>query len=308
MTVVPKISVIIPAYNCEDYITKTLLSVENQTYQNIEIIIVNDGSTDNTLSILNNYTFKNEYQIITQANQGLSEARNTGLTKAKGEFVFFLDADDFFENNLFAELMTAYNENTDWIIARNIYDYYADGITNHWIINDVQPLIDKRIFIYVWGKLYRRTIVHNNHLLFDSNSEPSEDFYFNIRYYYLLKDNAIGIIANKSKFFYRILPSSLSNELTSKSVFKRSKSAKYIFEYLSGKNKILANQVYMNNYLKLISLKCLKTKKIKLFYEMLKLEKQCKIGFKDIWNSQLPLLHKSYLYIILSLIKIVKVF
>lgn len=92
-----KISIIIPVYNVEKYIEECLISVLNQTMKEIEIICINDGSTDNSLKILNNYKNKNEnIRIVNQENSGLSNARNVGLSLAKGEYIFFLDSDDFF--------------------------------------------------------------------------------------------------------------------------------------------------------------------------------------------------------------------
>lgn len=89
------VSIIIPCYNAEKYIEETIKSVLNQTYKNWELIIVNDGSTDNSATILNQYLKKdNRIQLINKDNSGVSDTRNKGLEKAKGEFITFLDADD----------------------------------------------------------------------------------------------------------------------------------------------------------------------------------------------------------------------
>ena len=95
----PAISVIIPAYNAKDYIRTCLDSVLQQTFQDFEIIAVNDGSKDNTLDILNEYKEKypEKIHVISQENQGLSVTRNNGVAAAKGEYVFFLDSDDYWE-------------------------------------------------------------------------------------------------------------------------------------------------------------------------------------------------------------------
>ncbi|MCM3399455.1 glycosyltransferase [Oceanobacillus profundus] len=90
------ISVVIPVYNVEDYIDECIKSVLNQTYKNVEIIVINDGSTDNSLKILENYAFKNDNIIlISQKNSGQSVARNKGIEVASGEYIYFLDSDDF---------------------------------------------------------------------------------------------------------------------------------------------------------------------------------------------------------------------
>ena len=90
-----KISVIIPVYNVERFLARTLDSVLNQTFQELEIICVNDGSPDNCASILESYAQKDKrIKVITQENQGLSVARNNGFAQATGDYIYFLDSDD----------------------------------------------------------------------------------------------------------------------------------------------------------------------------------------------------------------------
>lgn len=102
----PLVSVIIAAYNCDKYINQCIDSLLNQSFKNFEIIVVDDGSTDRTYSILNEYKTKNKnLYIYKQKNKYAGVARNNGLSRAKGEYVLFLDADDFFEPNM---LMLAY--------------------------------------------------------------------------------------------------------------------------------------------------------------------------------------------------------
>lgn len=95
-----KFSLIIPAYNVEKYIKKCLDSVLNQTYNDYEIIIINDGSTDNTSKLLESYKSSKKIKIINQENKGLSNARNTGVSNAKGDYILFIDSDDFIEKEL----------------------------------------------------------------------------------------------------------------------------------------------------------------------------------------------------------------
>ena len=100
------LSVIIPVYNVEPYLEQCLDSVINQTYKNLEIICINDGSTDNSLKILEKYQKKdNRIKLINQKNKGLSEARNAGLDVAKGEYIAFVDSDDYLELNAYEEAM-----------------------------------------------------------------------------------------------------------------------------------------------------------------------------------------------------------
>ena len=90
----PKVSVIIPAYNCEEYIEQAILSCLCQDYENIEIVVVNDGSTDSTFEKIIPFADKGNVIVINQSNQGVSAARNVGIENASGDYVTFLDADD----------------------------------------------------------------------------------------------------------------------------------------------------------------------------------------------------------------------
>lgn len=94
----PKVSIIVPVYNVEKYLAKCLDSLVNQTLKDIEIICINDGSTDNSLEILNTYAQKDSrITIIDKKNEGVSAARNTGLNISKGEYIMFVDSDDYLE-------------------------------------------------------------------------------------------------------------------------------------------------------------------------------------------------------------------
>lgn len=102
----PKISVIVPAYNIEEYIKKCLISIQNQTYKNIEVIVVNDGSTDKTLDIINNTILNdNRFIVINQNNTGVSTARKNGIEKASGDYIGFVDGDDIIEPDMFEKLL-----------------------------------------------------------------------------------------------------------------------------------------------------------------------------------------------------------
>lgn len=96
-----KVSIIIPVYNVEKYLQKCLDSVQAQTFTDFEAICVNDGSTDGSAEILQRYAFQDQrFKIITTVNGGLSSARNTGLKHAEGEYIYFMDSDDFIHNRL----------------------------------------------------------------------------------------------------------------------------------------------------------------------------------------------------------------
>lgn len=104
----PLVSIIVPVYNTEKYISQCMYSLIQQNYRHIEIIVVDDGSTDNSLSILNNIsTTDNRLKVFSQSNQGVSAARNLALNKATGEFVMFVDADDWIDLSTIEECLQA---------------------------------------------------------------------------------------------------------------------------------------------------------------------------------------------------------
>lgn len=106
----PKVSVIIPAYNCAKYITEAIESVLKQTYTDFEIVVVNDGSTDNTEEVLKEYIENGIVNYIYQKNKGVSAARNRGIISAKGDYIAFLDADDFWEPEKIGQQVEAFQE------------------------------------------------------------------------------------------------------------------------------------------------------------------------------------------------------
>lgn len=118
----PKFSIIIPVYNVEKYIKKCLDSVFNQSFKDYEVIVVNDGTKDNSMDIVKEYDVK----IINQKNQGLSVARNTGVSKAKGEYLLFLDSDDYIEKDLLKELNKSLKNNPD-LVRFQVREVYEDS-------------------------------------------------------------------------------------------------------------------------------------------------------------------------------------
>lgn len=111
----PKVSVIIPVYNTEKYVKESVESIMQQTLQNIEIIIINDGSTDNSLSVVNLLAQQDRrITVYSQSNQGLSIARNTGLEKVKGEFIYFMDSDDLLTNDALKTCLTRMCCKSNW--------------------------------------------------------------------------------------------------------------------------------------------------------------------------------------------------
>ena len=107
----PKFSIIVPVYNTEKYLKRCLDSIKSQSFKDYEVIIVNDGSTDNSSDTISKYPYK----VINQENQGLSMARNNGVKEASGEYLIFLDSDDYIEKNLLKEINNSLSNSPDLV-------------------------------------------------------------------------------------------------------------------------------------------------------------------------------------------------
>ena len=175
----PKVSVIIPVYNVGKYLRKCLDSVINQTLKDIEIICVNDGSTDNSGKILDEYAAKDKrIKVIHQENQGLGAARNVGIDLAKGEYIGFVDSDDWISTGFYEKLYeTAKRENSD-ISACNIMrvkNNQTYPLLKYTTINKATTLKNKfkllhmPAYNYVVNKIYRTDFLKINNLYFETN-------------------------------------------------------------------------------------------------------------------------------------------
>ena len=135
-----KVSVVIPVYNTQKYLDQCLGSILFQTYRNLEIICVNDGSTDNSLAILQKYAkFDKRIKIIDQKNMGISPARNEGMKVATGEFIIFFDSDDFFDSTMMEEMVMKAEE-YDADIAVCSYSVFDDRVQKD-VSGTLLPLI-----------------------------------------------------------------------------------------------------------------------------------------------------------------------
>ena len=171
-----KVSVIIPVYNVEQYLPKCLASVVRQTLQEIEIICVNDGSIDNCLKILEEFKSKDKrIKIINKENGGLGSARNAGFEIARGEYISFIDSDDYIDEN-FLELLYNEAKEDDADVACSGIKRENDGET-HFLINYSQTVITDDIyqkinvskatqFSFVWNKIYKHAFLKENKLKF----------------------------------------------------------------------------------------------------------------------------------------------
>lgn len=195
----PKVSIIVPIYNVEKYLDRCMQTLINQTLQDIEIIMVDDGSPDNCPKLCDKYAQKdNRIKVIHKRNGGLSDARNAGLEIATGEYVAFIDSDDYTSIEAYETLYNKAKETNADIVYAGFTMHNSDGTENKcfvlnqiWEGKNIIPFLKSMIFdtkkdidtiwMSVWNGIYKRNIIEKNNIRFLSEREYlSEDILFHI--------------------------------------------------------------------------------------------------------------------------------
>lgn len=194
-----KISIIIPIYNVEKYLDYCLKSIIEQTYKNLEIILINDGSTDNSLEICYKYKkIDKRIILIDNKNHGVSYSRNKGIDVATGKYIVFVDSDDTIDKNYIFELVNANKDNFYDIVMVNFKDVFIKNDEKKVEYNNINVnLLSGRFFddyYYIksivrspWGKLFKRDIIEKNNIKFPVEISLGEDYVFNMQYYRFVK-------------------------------------------------------------------------------------------------------------------------
>jgi glycosyltransferase involved in cell wall biosynthesis len=242
------VSIVIPVYNLEKYIVKTLESLENQTYKNIEVIVVNDGSKDRSLEVIENF-FKEKnlkHNIISIDNSGVSKARNIGLNSVNGDYVILLDGDDRLRRDAIERLVEQAEKTGADICQTGYLEFQEDDErvtyrysedTNKSFLQKPEPgykalqlKLNKNIWICTGNALYRRKLIENNSIRYSENMGYGEDLEF----------------INKC-LFHADTVTSVSDNLTELLVRKNSaSSSKFSMNYL---HSLLTNR-RLYNYIK----------------------------------------------------------
>lgn len=216
-----KVSIIIPVYNCEKYISKCLESVLNQTYSNIEVVIINDGSTDNTEKIINNYK-ENDNRIMYyyQDNSGPSEARNKGIFKSTSEYLVFIDSDDTVDQKyvelLLNEMISSksdlvccgYKEISEY----GIVDCTDFNIEDSMSLQSVTDMVCEGTGGVLWSKIFKKEIILKHNLTMDKKIFMCEDLVFVLQYVSQCK--SFSAINNHLYYYNRLNQSSISSNIS----------------------------------------------------------------------------------------------
>lgn len=206
-----KISVIVPVYNVEKYIRKCVDSLIQQNYKNIEIILVDDGSPDNSSAILDKFATEDErVKVIHKTNGGVSSARNAGLDIATGEYIMFVDGDDWVEPDYVSYFCKLIKLNGCFIGMgkNNFYMDLGKTLDKMYTISAeeaIKMIYMEQIFVAVWNKIYNATFLKNNNLRFDESIWFGEGMLFNIECLQFLDKVTIG---EKSVYHQTVNPNS----------------------------------------------------------------------------------------------------
>jgi len=195
----PKVSVIVPIYNVEDYISESVVSLMKQSYSNFEVIMINDGSTDSSLNIVKKL-IKNDDRFILRStvNMGQSHARNIGLKMARGEFIAFLDPDDTYENDFLKRGIEEFDDKTD--IVSYMYPNKNLLNVNGSVSKDkfISLMFLGKIGTVVWNKIFRKSRLKN---VFFPDGEVHEEVFFFLK---LMPNLRKCKIINDSLYNYRV--------------------------------------------------------------------------------------------------------
>ena len=258
----PVISVIVPVYNVEKYLSKCLESIINQTYQNLEIICVDDGSTDSSPKILEEYAKKDtRIKVVTRQNGGLSAARNTGLKNAAGEFISFVDSDDWIDSETYEKAIVHFSEDVDsvcWyaaVVCDEGVEGNFDGEKNwHRVKFSGKTTLDGDSFFKhtftVWNKLYRRSIIEKYGINFPEGI-IHEDFSFYTKYMALAPKT---YFLNEYLYFYRKRKNSIMHSVSGKKtnhLFDTLKNFELVYDFFEKNGLLDKNEVVLTKMFRL---------------------------------------------------------
>ena len=263
----PLLSIIVPIYNVEQYLDRCIQSILNQTYQNLEIILVDDGATDCSGAIADSYAAKDKrIKVFHKENGGLSDARNYGLEHVTGDYILFVDSDDFIVNIMCERLITVASSNNADIVSCNYYIYRGDDDIS---IHTMSVQDDKRTFTgmdmlryyllktepfdlnVVWNKIFKLDLFNGVEPVRFPKGRVQEDNFTIFRLF--LNANSI-VTVNKPLYYYVQRAGSIMANFTRRFMIDTIESHMYMSDYLMNHCSSVKNelQLYLlNSYVEL---------------------------------------------------------
>lgn len=263
----PKLSIIIPAYNVEAFLPQCLNSIFSQDYADYEVLCVDDGSTDGTPELLQSYAAEHpNLRVLTQSNQGMSTARNYGLKEAKGEYVLFVDSDDWLCEGALSILAAAF-DNED-VVCFNAKKYIEktdeykdnhspsiDGVVKGWdYFNEVRLISSEIHFVCIWQRAYYRAFLEENKLSFAEGIRRAEDDLFTTMVMYHAQ--TLKVIED-CLYVYRVRDNSITTSVDVNRWYDSMKVQEILagfFVPLEGVDKTAIYRVMASNYINLFSI------------------------------------------------------
>lgn len=252
------ISVIVPVYNVEKYLSRCLESIINQTYKNIEVVCIDDGSPDKSINILKQYEKKDKrIKIIRQENKGLSGARNTGIKKSNGEYIFFVDSDDWLPENAIELLYKTIEKDKSDICIGNLVKTYPKKNKEKKLkkmTNSIFTLTsyleysikNKNFTANVVNKLYRSKIIKQSKILFKEKI-LYEDFFFVIQYFSYTRK--ISMIKENVYYYYLERSDSIVNNINKGDLDSFQNVADIENFLINNNHEEILNLKYFQNYI-----------------------------------------------------------
>lgn len=318
----PKVSVILSIYNVEDFLERCIETIVNQTYENLEIILVDDGSKDSSPYICDKWAEKdNRIKVIHKANAGLGMARNTGIDNATGKYIFFIDSDDYVDTSLVEKCVTSAEQYSSDVVIYGRNDVYEDGTIKEKkvleqkdffekdaIINQLLPEMftyDKGFGVSAWGKMYNLNTIRKLNCRFVSEREIiSEDAYFELVFFSKI---SVASIVRECLYFYYKRINSLSRSFKEDRAEKNNIFLQKMLDYVVRENlpSKVANHITARYHMYMIS-----AAKLILSSDLSKKHKSTEIYkilrdkvWHDSLNSDVVYLHNRSLRVFLKLLK-----
>ena len=255
----PLVSIIVPIYNVEECLNRCLESLLNQSYRKTEIILVDDGSTDNSSRIADCYArYDRRIHVIHKTNGGLSSARNVGLRYVAGEWIAFVDSDDYVDKNYISTLLQLAQSNNAEIAMCNYYRVKLDGTVSESLLGWTSEVLTNKeaiddIFTYkravsVWQSIFRADLFYDNNILFPEGREY-EDISTKVKTLFFANKVAF---TNEKLYYYVEREGSITNQSFKESVFHDKLSAARDVENLLEENEADGFSEFFGNYKYLI--------------------------------------------------------
>lgn len=237
-----KVSIIVPVYNAEKVLHYCVDSILNQTYKDFELILVNDGSTDNSGEICDKYSLENDNVVVIHTeNGGVSKARNTGIENAIGDYICFIDSDDYVSDTFLEELVNKTRDGYNFVLTSyqwvNNYEYnsfktVSYNSTDYSIVNknDLMDLGNLVLLSQPWNKLFKNSIIIENNIRMPEDISLGEDTVFVYRYLSCIISEEFAVINKPLYFYYSNNKQSLLNKYREDLFEVNKKLNRYLYE------------------------------------------------------------------------------